>query len=271
MSGAPLYNPNVAVHIVEQKHFSDKGKHEIMLYPVVAQVNGKFTQHFGTALGYVYHLQENFGLQFTPLYNWFNDESAFNGELINKVRLTAQAATSLLLTWGALAGVEVTPIYGKFAFYEDNLAHFSVVLNGGAGFGTTRLQLKDANDAGPATFGDTGVRFLGSVGAGFRVQLGDRFALRLEVRDLVYTARVDSVNGCNVEDLGAMDMAIRENRAAVPSPGSAPAAGSEFEGEDNGHKRSQNVPLASTWCASRAPTCSTSSASTSASPSSSRP
>ncbi len=245
VSGAPLYNPNVAVHIVQKKQFSDTGKHEITLYPALAQFNGKFTQHFGSALGYTYHLHENFGVQFTPLFHWSNSQSSFNGELIEKARLTAEPATSLLLNYGALAGVEVTPIYGKFAWYDDTLAQFSLILTGGAGYGTTRLQLKDANDAGPATFGDAGGRFLGSVGAGFRVQLGDRFAIRMEVRDVVYTARVDRVNGCSVEDLGAMDKAIRENRAVGAVSGlSSGCRVSEFEGEDNGYKRSQNVPLA---------------------------
>ncbi len=82
VSGAPLYNPNVAVHIVEQKAFSDSKKTEIVLYPVAMQVNGKFTQHFGTMGSVVYHLQENFGLQITGGGNWYNVESAFNGELV---------------------------------------------------------------------------------------------------------------------------------------------------------------------------------------------
>lgn len=205
VSGAPLYNPNVSVHIVEKKVFSDKGHSELILYPAWVQVNGKFTNHAGTALSYVYHLQENFALTVNPLYNWYNAESPFNQELIDKARVEAQAATSLLLTYGATAGVEVTPLYGKFAFYEGSLAHYSVIISGGAGVGSTRHQLKpESETSGAATYGDTGFKFLGSVGGGFRVQFGTRFALRLEVRDLVYTARVDSVNGCNLSDASIM-------------------------------------------------------------------
>ncbi|MGA9526369.1 MAG: outer membrane beta-barrel domain-containing protein, partial [Myxococcaceae bacterium] len=249
VSGAPLYNPNVAVHIVQKKQFSDKGKHELTLYPVLAQFNGKFTQHFGSALGYTYHLHENFGLQFTPLFNWANAQSPFNAELIEKARLTAEPATSLLLNYGALAGVEVTPIYGKFAWYDDTLAQFSLILTGGAGYGTTRLQLKDANNAGPATFGDAGGRFLGSVGAGFRVQLGDRFAIRMEVRDVVYTARVDNVNGCSVNDLTWLEGEYRKDSAFDPAARGAGKVSTgcqldKFSGESNGYKRSSDIPLA---------------------------
>ncbi len=209
ISGAPLENPDVAVHIVEKKRFADQGRHELTLFPVVPQANGKFTQHYGTGLSYQYHLQENFGLHLSAQYNWSSAESAFNAELIDKVKESALAASSLLVTWGAYAGFEVAPIYGKFAFYEAHLAQFSFVISAGAGVASTRHQLvpegrNDAGDRTRASFGDIGTRFLGEIGAGFRVQLGDRFALRLEVRDLIYTARVDRVNGCSLQDLDAV-------------------------------------------------------------------
>lgn len=245
VSGAPLYNPNVAVHIVEKKQFSDKGKHELVLYPAVAQINSKFTEHYGTALTYVYHLHENFGLTVSPQYHWYNSESGFNQELINKVREEAQAASSLLLNWGVIGGVEVTPLYGKFAWYQDSLAHYSLVVTGGAGYGSTRHQLKPANEAGPATFGDTGNRFIGSVGGGFRVLLGNRFAIRLEVRDIVYTAAVQNVNGCNFGDLDAMDKALRAGRPVTSAVVTEACQVGTFDGtNDAGQNRSTDVPLA---------------------------
>ncbi|MBN1210201.1 MAG: outer membrane beta-barrel domain-containing protein [Myxococcaceae bacterium] len=213
--GAPLYNPNVSVHIVQKKRFADEGRHELTLYPVAVQVNGKFTNHAGTAAHYTYHLQENFAFQVSGQYNWYSNESGFNLELIDKVREQAQAASSLLLTWGAQAGVEVTPLYGKFAFYDNQLAQFSLVLTGGAGFGGTRHLIRPevVNEVGgeqfivPARFGYTGTRFLGSVGGGVRLQFGDAYAVRLEVKDLVYTARVDRVDGCNRADFEKMEAA----------------------------------------------------------------
>lgn len=246
VSGAPLYNPNVAVHTVQKKRKADKGRHELVLYPAAIQSNSKFTQHAGSAVSYIYHLHENFGLQVTPQYNWLASESSFNQELIDKVREEAQAATSLLLVWGVTGGVEVTPIYGKFAFYEGTLAHYTVVLNGGAGVGSTRHQLKPTNQAGPATYGETGMKFLGSVGGGFRVLLGERFALRLEVRDLVYTARVDSVNGCNGDDLQALNQKVHDGRSVTEASVSGGCKVEKFDGNDpkTGQNRSNDVPLA---------------------------
>lgn len=215
INGAPLDNPNVAVHIVEKKAVSDSKRFEVVLYPAVVQVNGKFNQHYGTNLSALFHLQENFAFMLTGYYNWVSEESAFNAELIEKPSSQAQAATSLLNTWGALAGVEVTPFYGKFVWFENNLVHFSMVLSGGAGIGGTRHTIKpgqniaDPNNPSqtvysPATYGDTGPRFMGSLGAGFRVGVGEHFAVRLEVRDVIYTAKVDQVNGCSGSDLAAM-------------------------------------------------------------------
>jgi len=252
VSGAPLNNPNVGVHIVEQKETSDTKRSEVVIYPLAMQVNGKFTQHFGSQASFVYHLQENFGLQLTGGYNWANSESAFNGELVEKFRAEAQAATSLLWTWGVLGGVEVTPLYGKFAFFEGTLVHFSFVVNGGLGLGGTRHQLKPetvrANDTiSPSTYGDTGIRFMGSLGAGFRVGIGEHFAIRLEVRDVVYTARVERVNGCDATDLKSMDTALKggQDPASVTTlSGSCDVAtfSGTYEGTDI--KRSNDVPLA---------------------------
>jgi outer membrane beta-barrel protein len=243
--GAPLYNPNVSVHIVQKKRFADEGKHELALYPLAVQVNGKFTNHAGSALHYTYHLQENFALQVSSLYNWHSNESRFNLELIDKVREQAQAASSLLLTWGAQAGVEVTPLYGKFAFYDGHLAQFSLVFSGGAGLGGTRHLIRPevANQVDgetfnvPARFGDTGTRFLGSVGGGLRVQFGDSYSMRLEVRDLVYTARVDRVDGCNLADFEKLEAARAGNQPFADLDLSGSCQFQKFDGVDPDTKK----------------------------------
>lgn len=201
VNGAPLGNPRVDVHVVEQKPVREAGRFEFTLYPVVPQLNALYTQHVGTMGQVTWHAREHFGFTLSGGGNWFNRESALNQELIDKARIEAQAASSLLWTWTALAGVEVTPLYGKFALLEAGLAQFSFVLSAGAGVGGTRHQLKPSGTTS-ATFGDTGVRFMGTVGAGFRLTLGQHVAVRLEVRDVVYTARVDQVNGCSAPDFG---------------------------------------------------------------------
>jgi hypothetical protein len=84
----------------------------------------------------------------------------------------------------------------------------------------------------PARFGDTGTRFLGSVGGGFRIQFGDSYAMRLEVRDLVYTARVDRVDGCNLADFEELEAARAGNQPFAELQLSGGCQFQKFDGVD---------------------------------------
>lgn len=102
VGGAPLSDPNVRVHIVQRKQFGDQGRFELVAFPVIAQINPRYTQHFGSALSLVYHPQENFVFQLTPIYNWYAQSSDFNRELNNSISKEGNAPNSLLLSYGAL-------------------------------------------------------------------------------------------------------------------------------------------------------------------------
>lgn len=196
---------NLQLHTVQRKEYSDGGRHEFVLYPAIAQLNTKFTSHFGVGAEYAWHVHENFAFQVMGEYFYINEQTGFTDELINNGKQAPQAATALTLQWAATGGFEVTPVYGKFAFYEGMMAHFGLVLSGGAGLAGTRIQIQGKSSAaGEATFGDTGQKFVGQVGAGFRVYLTEHVLFRIEVKDLVYTAKVDSINGCDAADLRAL-------------------------------------------------------------------
>lgn len=198
ITDAPLGNEDVQVHVVEPRPHVNRGRHELTLYPAMVQLNSTFTRHVGLALGYNYHFFERLSVLVTPFFNYLSQESGFQRELIDKGSLQAEAASALLLRYGATAGVEIVPIDGKFAFGESLLGHFSLVINVGLGAAASRVQLSDDG------FGDTGARFLGAIGLGARLSLGERFALRLEVRDLITTARITEINGCTHTQLTAL-------------------------------------------------------------------
>src|SRR5687768_2245100 len=82
---------------------------ELVLYPATIQANGKFTQHVGSAASFIWRVNEDVGVQLSGHFNWSTSESAFNRELISKVREEAQAATSMLLVWAVHAGLEMSP------------------------------------------------------------------------------------------------------------------------------------------------------------------
>ena len=206
VNGAPLYNPNVAVHIVEKKRFADEGKHEFVLYPAAVQVNGKFTQHVG-------HRAQ---LRLPPAGELRPPGHAPVQLVLQRVRLQpgahrqgARAGAGGHLAaagCGALqAGVEVTPIYGKFAFYDDQLRAVQPRAQRRRGrrrhappAQARRRPTRWTASPSRPTFGDTGMRSSARWAAASACSSATRFAVRLEVRDLVYTARVDKVNGCNV-------------------------------------------------------------------------
>lgn len=198
IAGAPLGNEDVQVHVVEPRAHLNRGHHELTIYPIAMQLDSAFTRHVGVAIGYGHHVFERLSVQVLPFFNYLSEESGFQAELIDKGSLQAEAASALLMRFGATAGVEIVPIDGKFAFGEHLLGHFSLVLNAGIGVAASRVQLSQDG------FGDTGARFLGSIGLGVRLALGERFALRLEVRDLITTARVGKINGCTHGDLTAL-------------------------------------------------------------------
>lgn len=250
ISGAPIGDPNVAVHTVEEKAQAEAGRFEFVLYPVSAQVNGGFTQHFGTMGAFIWHLQERFGLFVTGGGNWYAAESSFNEELATRAGVVAQSAASLLWTWGVAGGVEVAPVYGKFALFDSTLVHFELIVNGAAGAGGTAHMIKPVTrrsdgTMSPASYGDTGVKFLGSLGLGVRVRIGAHWALRLELRDVVYTARVSSVNGCGVDDLSAIDSAAATGQDPANATVSAGCQLSRFSGRTAaGDARSNEARLA---------------------------
>lgn len=176
---------------------------ELTLQPVRVQVNGKFTQHLGTFGVLSWSPREHVALQLLGGANWYNEESAFNGELVEKFRVEAQAATSLLWTWGLFGAVELEPFLGEFTLFHGPRAQLGFVISVGAGVGGTRHQLKPTTQT-PATYGDTGARFMATAAAGLRFRVGKHFTARLEVRDVGFSSDVTTVNGCNVDDLSTL-------------------------------------------------------------------
>jgi outer membrane beta-barrel protein len=217
---------DVKVHVLEERD-AKAGRFEVSLFPAAVQLNGRFTQHVGTFGAVTWHLRERFALQLLGGGNWHNVESSFNGELVEKFRVEAQASESLLWTWGVFGGVEVEPLLAKFTIANGPLVHFGLVISGGAGAGGTRHQLKPETGT-PATYGDTGVRFMGTFAAGFRLSLGKHFTARLEVRDVVYSATINQVNGCSRADLQELDLRTRAIQRD-PEPISAQCRTADFE------------------------------------------
>jgi hypothetical protein len=193
-------SPNAQFRVLEPKPFPDALRHELVLSPFVPQVGSTFTTHWLTSLTYTFHATEWLGIRIQPFYVWQAQRSRFGSELLSRVRQDAAAASSVMLKGGAVAAPEWTPIQGKFAAFGGTV-RYGFGLFAGAGVAGTEIELKTADSGGPATYGSTGTRLVLTGGAGFRVQLGDRFTVRLEVQDLIHWGSVSRINGCDATEL----------------------------------------------------------------------
>jgi outer membrane beta-barrel protein len=187
------------VHVVEQRPFAEATRWELTLFGL-GQVNPHFTVHAGLAAEVSYHLRENLAALISVSYNAIAHQSALTEELAAKVGEQPLAANALLLEGDALAGLELMPIYGKISLFDRKVVRLGLYVNAGLGVAKTRLQLRASDAVGGRSFGDVGFRPEGALGLGLRVFAGDRFTVRLELRDRVYSAYVSKVNGCNAQD-----------------------------------------------------------------------
>ncbi|MFL5387337.1 MAG: outer membrane beta-barrel domain-containing protein [Myxococcales bacterium] len=191
------------VHVVEKRPFTESGRTEVSVFAPV-QVNSRFTRHAGISGELAYHLRENLAVQLGLTWYPLSVQSGFSEELANKVGQAPTASDALLLQGDALLGVELMPIYGKLDIFDGKILRLGFYLNAGLGAAKTRLQLRSSDSVSGRSFGDAGIRPAAGLGGGFRVFVNDRFTVRLELRDRLYSAYVSRVNGCGAADATAI-------------------------------------------------------------------
>lgn len=196
--------PRQAAHIIIKREERAEGLHEITLSNPI-QANGKFTQHVGVSLDYLFHLREAFAIGFGGTYNYYAAQSQFTEDLNDRAKQQPYPASALLLDWEGHVGIEVSPIYGKYALFDWSVVQFGFYFGAYAGLGHTKVQLRkaDPDQDRPRTFGDTGLRPVGLFSAGMRMFLGKHVALRFELRDTIYSDEVSRINGCTWSDLNS--------------------------------------------------------------------
>jgi outer membrane beta-barrel protein len=129
-------------------------------------------------------------------------QSTLSEELLNKASEAPTSAEAFLLRYDAVAGLELMPVYGKLNILDGQILRLGFYLNAGLGVARTRLQLRSSTDLTTGrSFGDTGFRPMAQLGAGFRVFVNERFTVRLELRDFVYSGFTSSVNGCSLAEV----------------------------------------------------------------------
>jgi outer membrane beta-barrel protein len=192
--------PVQSIHVLEKRPFTEAGRWELSFFGN-AQINPKFTVHAGLSAELAYHLRENLAVQLGVSWFPLSRDSTLSEELITKTSEAPQTGEALLLQGAALAGLELMPIYGKLNVFDGKILRLGVYVNAGLGAAKTQLQLRPSGDQITGrSFGDAGYTPIGSLGIGLRAYVSERFTVRLEIRDLVYSGYISKINGCTHDD-----------------------------------------------------------------------
>ena len=162
-------------------------KVELSLFPAAVQLNGKFTQTAGTFGAASVRIHEGVSLQVFGGGNWSSRETRFTENLVDVARVTATVSESVMLSWAALAGIELEPLVGTLSVFGADMK-FSLTLGAGIGGGGTSIRLSGAPQHG--VYGAGGARFMGMVSSGLRVTIGQHLVLRAEIRDVMFGAQI---------------------------------------------------------------------------------
>jgi outer membrane beta-barrel protein len=169
------------------------------------QVNPTFTEHAGNGLELEYHFSEVFGLLVGGTYFWLSQPTEFtDNELLNKAVQAPTAAEDIASQWEAHAAFEFMPIYAKAAFFGVGTLRFGIYVSAGGGVTDTKVELQPPNPGSTQSFGDVGLRPDAYFNIGMKFFIGDHLALRLEVRDMVFSGYAYEIRGCSEQNISAI-------------------------------------------------------------------
>ena len=225
------------IYAVQRKAFLVNRKIELTLNPASTAFTDRFVQTFGFGGGVGYHIAENFGIELHGVY-LFPFDSDLTTEILDEGKLTPEAAKLTQMRWGATAGVEWTPIYGKIEIFDKLLGNFGVYDTAGFGLGQSRVECTINSpldqDVFPAPSRDQPrkcepdpdrtkdelldkvyepdrLHAMVSIGGGIRFFFADFIGLRVEVRDWLFPARVFRPGTSEDEATQKFTDAIRNN------------------------------------------------------------
>lgn len=176
----------------------------LMFVPTVIE---KYTQHFGGVGILSYHVNNVFALEVMGGYEYMRESAIIGGDSGVRSRLDGRAEPHLPdllgMSWLALGGFTLAPIYGKInLFSEVDLNSQAYLIVSGGAVGAVKRELVTTNDANNdllTTIANHGVRPAVDVGVGVRLFTARWFALRAEIRDIVYWNNADLGNGAEFD------------------------------------------------------------------------
>lgn len=184
----PLYWAEMRdVYTIQRRSFLKEGRFSVSLYGGMIP-NNIFEQYFPVGLRANYYVLENIGLEFSTSYA-FRRRTALESMVQDPSGI---GSNSVLLgdiqVSHSTAGVQWSPVYGKFAFENTGLFYFDMYVLGGAGIVVVQTE-SDVNVEAGTTAKPEGV-----IGAGMAVFMGEHLGLRLDFRQFVFQ-KLEEIGG----------------------------------------------------------------------------
>ncbi len=204
---AAAQSPNERIHALQKRDYSVKNKFEFSGFFSMS-LDDIFTQHYAGVFAVDYHFDEALALELMwlscklPFYmgpksatdpsahtgSWFRMGHSYTGAYDNlkDAQLSPSDADLALISNYLGLNIEFSPIYGKFSFFNWGLVRADFYVTAGGGVVSTEYMRPDK------TWVDTGTYLMGNIGLGFRIFLKRWFALRVDLRDFTFAAKVES-------------------------------------------------------------------------------
>ncbi len=174
------------IYAVQQQYVIKAQRFEIMPYFAVT-MNDQFVNHDAPGLALNYYITQVLAVGVNG--NWYdglNADSDFNFQN----RREAHVAVPLnIYQFSADLNFTYVPMYGKFAGFGDFIFHYDAYIDGGLGIIRTKpIPIIDPDNR---SFPDWNTLLNFDVGIGFRIFFNRWVAAILEVRDLIYSEKIE--------------------------------------------------------------------------------
>lgn len=130
-------------------------------------VNDAFYQKMGAGAAASYHIADSLGIEIQGIYI-----VNFQTDMVNFFQRANEALPKVSqMRYYFMGSLLWSPLYGKLSFFTDDIVPFDAYLIGGMGM----------------VYTETGAKLASNVGIGLRYFITSWLAVKLEVRDLIYT------------------------------------------------------------------------------------
>jgi outer membrane beta-barrel protein len=176
------------IYAVQQQYVIKAQRFEIMPYFAIT-LNDQFVNHDAPGLALNYYITQVLAVGINGNWNeGLNADSDFNFQN----RRSARIAVPLnIYQFSADLNFTYVPMYGKFAGFGDFIFHYDAYVEGGVGIIRTKpLPIIDPDNR---SFPDWNNLVNFDVGIGFRIFFNRWLAATLEVRDIIYSEKIEAL------------------------------------------------------------------------------